>query len=279
MRRAFWLVLLVVPASVTATAAMKRLSRDEGVLVHEARVAAMPRRAELAMPDRGSRAADGGSADAMPMNDPPSAIGDPQSEARVPAELASYSRTSGKRTAFGALAWAPGAAWTVESRYLQMQNGRSDWSLVIAWKYAVRGVEKIEGVEAYVVDVEPLTAMPYNAGGAMYISTADHSVVAVRDRVLERGRVRERTVRFDDAAVSVLFPTELPSRDAEARERAGAVPMPANPFGPKLDVPAAATVVDVAFESNGTTIRQRWDAANRLWPLVSTTPSRISVLK
>jgi hypothetical protein len=197
----------------------------------------------------------------------------------TPAELARYDRKAGVAKKFGALDWKPGQTWTVESRYLQMQNGRSDWSLVIAWKYSVRGVEKVDGVEAFVVDVDPLTAMPYNAGGAMYIATADHSVVAVRDRVLERGQIRERVVRFDDAAVSVLFPTELPSRDADVRERSGAVPMPANPFGPKLDVPAAATVVDVAFESNGTTIRQRWDAANRLWPLVSTTPSRISVLK
>jgi hypothetical protein len=275
MRRILWLVLLLVPATVTGVAAMKRASNDGAVVVHEARIAAIPRRGD-ADTDYESRITNRES----DIRYPASGIGNPMDKAGgIPEELARYSK-AGKTVRFGALDWKAGTTWTVESHYRQMQAD-GDWSDVILWKYRVRGIEKFDGVDAFVVDVEPQGDLPYNPGGTMYVAAADHAVLAVRDRLLERGQIRERLVRFDDAAVSVLFPTELPPRDAEARERSGATPLPTSPFarGPKVETPAAAHALDVSFEAGGTTIRQRWDAANRVWPLVSSSPARISYLK
>jgi hypothetical protein len=188
----------------------------------------------------------------------------------------------------GALAWIPGRTWKVETWYRRMDGG-DGWSKTpILWSFTVRGRETLDGRDVWVLDVEPVSTegMPYNPGGAVYVAADDQSVVAVRDRVMEAGEIRERFLKYDDAegsAASSLLPVDLPAPGMAASERTTAEAMlPPDPFrpDPKAAAPrSSGRVVDVSFEAEGVTIRQRWDVENSVWPLHSRTPSRVSYLR
>jgi len=207
----------------------------------------------------------------------------------MPEELAQYGMHGARSVKFGSLAWTPGLKWKVETHYRTMQNGAGDgWGQKpILWQFEVKATEKMDGRDVWVVSIEPsdLAGLPYNPGGTAYIAMDDHSVVAVRDRVQERGSVRERFLKFDDedGAPSVLFPVDMPPPGTAGRERASASGTPpANPFrrDPTATPPkSSGTVVDVEFEKEGGTLRQRWDSTVPYWPLYSATPSRVSYLR
>ncbi len=206
-------------------------------------------------------------------------------------ELAVFSTKGTKPVKFGKLPWSPGMTWKVDTYYKNLQHPEhAEWApKPIEWKFTVRGSEKIDGHDVWVLDVEPtdLTDMPFNPGGSVYVSMEDNAILAVRDRIQENGAVRDRYIRFDDAegtATSSFLPVDLPEPGTDGLERsATTAAMAPNPFQPDpanvAPPKTSGKVIDVEFEADGDTIRQRWDTANPYWPAYSGTPSKVSYLK
>ena len=188
-----------------------------------------------------------------------------------------------------AVAWNAGLTWKVETFYLQMEHGPGEtWSSSILWQFTVRGRQRHAERDVWVVDVEPtdLSDMPFNPGGQVYVAVDDQSILAVRDRIQENGMIRDRFIELgagDSSAISSLLPVDLPAPGTEGlagKSWVGA--HPPNPFrpDPNVELPrTSGTAVDVEFEAGGERIRQRWDAANGIWPLYSSNPSRVSFLR
>lgn len=205
-------------------------------------------------------------------------------------ELAEFGHVREARVIeFGRLDWEAGDRWRVETHYLQMQRvGPEEWSKKpIVWEFVVRGVERLDGRDVWVVDAHPvdLEGMAFDPGGTVYVATEDHTVVAVRDRVQQAGEVRERYLKFEDpeGSAPTLIPIELPAPGVSARELpSSSGVLPPDPFQPDPKVQPPATsgrVIDVEFEAFGVTVRQRWDANNGKWPLYSRSASRVSYLR
>lgn len=274
--RKFWLLILLVPAVVTPVAIVRAARVGDRVDVRPSARASAPSDLALELEEEARERATKNASEPSP--EPEIADG----------PLAAFG--GGKRVKTGALAWTPGKQWRVATWYFSEQNGSGGrWSTKpIEWRFTVEGTETLDGRDVWVVAVDPVdtTGMPYNPGGKIYVAVDDHSIVAVRDRVQERGLVRERYLRYDDpanAAASSLFPVEIPGPGVDARERAdvSAVP-PADPFrpDPKMEAPkTSGTVIDVEFEADGVTIRQRWDTACPWWPAYSRTSTTVSILK
>lgn len=273
--RKIWILIFLVPATLTPIALHRATRNQERVDVRTASA-----RRDLALErDEEERERRELAATTTDADEPGIAMDGP---------LAAFG--GGKSVKTASLGWTTGKSWRVATWYFSEQNGSGGrWSSKpIEWLFTVEGTEKIDGRDVWVVDVEPVDAtdMPFNPGGKIYVAVDDHSIVAVRDRVQERGLVRERYLRYDDpanAAASSLFPVELPAPGTAARERAdvSAVP-PADPFrpDPKMEPSkTGGTVIDVEFEADGVTIRQRWDTACPWWPAYSRTPTTVSVLK
>ncbi len=209
----------------------------------------------------------------------------------LPEELAVFDRTVLEKRPVEKLSWKSGLAWKVESYYLRMdQPGEPSWTeKPIVWDFEVLGTEKIGDEEVYVVEVSPedLTGMPYNPGGKVYISTENHTVVALKDRILEAGVVKDRFLSFSDpgsGALSTLIPLELPPPGAEGHTSIDLGSFGLNTPGPSAPkgsdkVASGSDVVEVAFESNGVTIHQGWDSSTSVWPVYSSTPYRVSYLR
>lgn len=289
-KAALLLLVLAVPATV-AIVAVRRSGTGSGRNDSASAAAPKPRRTGKVKPfvspeeELRTRQQDGEDA---PRTDAPEA-GDAEG-GDLPEELARFGTRGTKAVKFGALAWSPGMKWKVETFYRLAQHGINDlWAnKSILWNYEVVRTEKLDGRDVWVVSVQPdsLAGMPYNPGGTVYIDMNDHTVYAVRDRVQERGSVRERYLKFEDGdgAPSILFPTEVPPPGTEGRERTSHSGTPApDPFNPdpKSAPPAksSGTVVDVTYEVDGVTLRQRWDSAVPYWPLYSSTPTSVSYLR
>ncbi|MBI2900500.1 MAG: hypothetical protein HYY17_09960 [Planctomycetes bacterium] len=292
-RAALLLLLIGVPGTV-AIVAITRSGRNGDQEKEEARAAQSHRRGAKARPFLAPGEEESDTARSRSEGD--RTVAAERSErgtaaaGEIPAELAGYGAAGGRPVKFGKLAWTPGMKWKVETHYRLMQHGMDDlWTeRPILWNFEVKGTEKLDGRDVFVVDVNPadLAGMPFNPGGTMYVSMEDHTVVAVRDRVQERGLVRERFVRFEEGeegAPSVLFPVEVPPPGSDGVERSSSTGAPsANPFSkdPKAEAPkSTGTVVDVEYEADGVTIRQRWDSTVPYWPLYSSTPSKVSYLR
>lgn len=206
-------------------------------------------------------------------------------------ELAVFSTKGTKPVKLGKLPWTAGMTWKVVTYYKNLQHPeRAEWApKPIEWQFTVRGTEKIDGHDVWVLDVQPtdISDMPYNPGGKVYVSMEDHAILAVRDRIQENGAIRDRYMRFDDAgatATSSFLPVDLPEPGTDGLERsASTTAMAPNPFRPDPPnvVPPATSgkVIDVEFEADGDTIRQRWDTANPYWPAYSSSASKASYLK
>lgn len=187
------------------------------------------------------------------------------------------------------IVWSAGQTWKVETHYLKMESGRKvHWAPEpIFWRFTVRGIEKFDGRDVWVVDIEPtdVSRMPFDPGGTVYISLDDYAIIALHDRVQENGAIRERTLRLDDgnSAFTSLLPVDLPPPGTEGEQGSGRVgAMAPNPFrpDPKVEPPAlAGDATDVTFEVDGETIRQRWDSTVPYWPVYSRTPSKVSYLR
>ncbi len=209
----------------------------------------------------------------------------------LPEELTIFDRTVLEKRKLQKLSWKPGLSWKVESYYLRMDRpGEPSWTeKPIVWEFEVLGTEKLGEEEVYVVEIYPedLTGMPYNPGGKVYISTKTNSVVALKDRVLEAGVVKDRFLSFSDpgsGVLSTLLPLELPPTTAKGNtvHELGSfglgTPGPALPKG--TEKPSTGTdMMEVAFKSNGVTVLQRWDATKPVWPVYSSTPYRVSYLR
>ncbi len=204
--------------------------------------------------------------------------------------LASYGTEGTTPVTLADLGWYASQSWTVEVWTYRMADGdRGAWDETpTMWKFQVRGRETLDGRDVWALDVEPadLTGMPFNPGGAVYVALDDHSLVALRDRVQENGEVHERFIKLDDgecSALSSLLPVELPPAGIEGRKRQttlGVLPPSALRPDPKVEAPrSSGTVIDLEFEADGSTVRQRWDAESPFWPLYSRTPSRVSILR
>lgn len=187
------------------------------------------------------------------------------------------------------LGWTTGLTWKVETYYRNLQHSvRASWSSTpIVWRFTVRGIERLDGRDVWVVDVEPTdqSGMPFNPGGTVYVAPDDHTVIALRDRVQENGLIRERYMKVEEggSAFTSLLPIDLPPPGLEGSKGASSVgALPPNPFrpDPKVEPPRmSGTALDVEFEVDGERIRQRWDAAIGHWPVYSATPSRVSYLR
>lgn len=231
--------------------------------------------------------------DAHAVEAPKAAAPEGPTPERIAAEnelLASYGTQGTTPERLGELGWYPALSWTVEVWTYRMQDGdRGMWDeKPTPWRFKVEGLEVLGGRNVWALSAEPadLTGLPYNPGGTIYVAADDHAIVALRDRVQEQGEIRERFIVFDDvetSAISTLLPVELPPAGIEGRARdAKTGALPPNPLRPEPKFEAPTTsgrVVDVEFESDGSRVRQRWDAAQPYWPLYSRTPSRISVLR
>lgn len=204
--------------------------------------------------------------------------------------LASYGTEGTSPTKLADFGWYASQSWTVEVWSYRMADGdRGAWSdAPTMWRLQVRGRETLDGRDVWALDVQPvdLTGLPFNPGGTVYVAVDDHSLVALRDRVQENGEVHERFLKLDDgegSALSSLLPVELPPAGIEGRERKttlGVLRPSALRPDPKLVAPrSSGTVVDLEFEADGSTVRQRWDAESPWWPLYSRTPSRVCVLR
>lgn len=204
--------------------------------------------------------------------------------------LASFGTQGTTPETLGDLGWYPALTWTVDVWTCRMQDGdRAAWEeQPTSWRFKVEGIEVMEGRNVWVLAAEPadLAGLPYNPGGKVYVAIDDHSVVALRDRIQENGEIRDRFMTLDDgetSAVSTLLPVEMPPAGIEGRGReTTSGVLPPNPLhpDPKFDAPrASGKVVDVEFEADGVTVKQRWDAASPFWPLYSRTPSRVTVLR
>jgi len=202
-------------------------------------------------------------------------------------QLLSYSTRHKTNTRFGSLPWKPGMKWLVETHYLEMQHGtKPTWmSRPIVWEYHVRAKELLDGEDVYVVEVraQNKSDYPYDPGGTIFISVQHHAIRLVHDRVMEQGEVRERSMRFEgntNGSYATLFPTELPSPRRNVRKRkshkGSLLPSPLESQPAATASLSSGIVIDVSFEVNGTRVRQRWDAANKIWPLTSRTASRMS---
>ena len=209
----------------------------------------------------------------------------------LPEELTVFDRTVLEKRKVRKLSWKAGLSWQVETYYLRMDRpGEPSWTKKpIVWDFEVLGTEKLGEEEVYVVEIYPedLTGMPYNPGGKVYISTKTNSVVALKDRVLEAGIVKDRFLSFSDpgsGVISTLLPLELPPTTAKGNtvhelgsyglENPGA----ALPKGSDK-VSSGGDMMEVAFKSNGVTVLQRWDTAKPVWPVYSSTPYRVSYLR
>ena len=203
-------------------------------------------------------------------------------------ELAEFNFEGTRTVALSPLPWKAGDSWVVETHYLRLQNADPTWASPVLWRFTVQGREDLAGRTVHVVKVQLVdpSSLSVDPEGTLYIAADDHSVLAIRDRVLEQGVLRERFLKYEEAdagAISTLFPTTLPAPGTEAIERKSSVGICVkDPFQP--DPPAEApktsgVVIDVEFESNGVTIHQRWDAAEPRWPLYIRTPSTVSYLR
>ncbi len=204
--------------------------------------------------------------------------------------LASFGTQGTTPETLADLGWYPALTWTVDVWTCRMQDGdRAEWEeKPTSWRFKVEAREYLEGRDVWVLAAEPadLTGLPYNPGGKLYVAVDDHSIVALRDRIQENGEVHDRFMTLEEgetSAVSTLLPVELPPAGIEGRGReTKSGLLPPNPLhpDPKFDAPkASGKVVDVEFEADGVTVRQRWDAESPYWPLFSRTPSRVTVLR
>lgn len=204
--------------------------------------------------------------------------------------LASFGTQGTTPETLPGLGWYPALTWTVDVWTCRMQDGdRAAWEETpTSWRFKVEGIEVLEGRNVWVLAAEPadLTGLPYNPGGKVYVAIDDHSVVALRDRIQENGEIRDRFMTLEEgetSAVSTLLPVEMPPAGIEGRGReTKSGVLPPNPLhpDPKFDAPqSSGKVVDVEFEADGVSVKQRWDAASPYWPLFSRTPSRVTVLR
>ncbi|GEM_PF-3318154 len=204
--------------------------------------------------------------------------------------LASFGTQGTTPETLPGLGWYPAQTWIVDAWTYRMQDGDGgSWDeKPTSWRFKVEGREFLEGRDVWVLAAEPveLKGLPYNPGGKVYVAVDDHSIVALRDRIQENGAVRERFMTLEEgetSAVSTLLPVEMPPTGIEGRGReTKSGILPPNPLrpDPKFDAPkSSGNVVDVEFEADGVTVKQRWDAASPYWPLYSRTPSRVTVLR
>ena len=287
-RLPLYLLVLLVPGVAGTLIVRERIRKERGI-VGDRSNSPRPDRRQIRTPaeeefTQEEEARRGGTASSTLV---PSELDEPEGDG---GELALFSNKGAKATKFGKLPWSTGLHWKVETYYRDLQNPEEDgWAPnPILWEFTVRGLERIDGQDVWVVDVQPtdLTDLPFNPGGSVYVSVEDHTLLAVRDRVQEAGMIRDRYFRFEDAeggAPETLFPVFLPSPEADALEKssttAAMAPNPLQP-DPKADAPkASGKVTDVEFEVEGMPIRERWDAATPYWPSYMSTPSSVSYLK
>lgn len=179
--------------------------------------------------------------------------------------------------------WQVGQAWEVDTYYLQNQHREPTWTQQpLRWRFEVTGEDIFEGQRVFVV-----RASSEDTSGVLYVRTSDYRLIGLRDVVREQGEWRPRTFHFAEGspiAEYSIVPFEMAPLGTKGTRLSSPVgrALP-DPFSkePAVEVPkTSGNVIDVHVTlPDGTTLTQRWDAVNPIWPLYSRTDTRISYLR